>query len=67
MSFYQQVRGTQLLKTASLKRSVADSIAKMPRMVPTGPLQQLPDPLADKYPVSLISQQALEADPDIML
>lgn len=64
---YQQVRGSQLLKTASLKRSVADSIAKMPRMVPTGPLSPIPDPLVDKYPVSLISKQALEVDPDILL
>ncbi|GCE24547.1 glycosyl transferase [Dictyobacter alpinus] len=66
MSIYQQVRAAQLLKTASLNRSVADSIAKMPKIVPPVPFPQIADPLLDKYPISRVSQQTLEAEPDIL-
>ena len=65
---YQQVRTAHLMKSASIKRSVVDTLAtRMPQVMSTAPLLPPVEPRATtNYPLSLLPQQSREIDPEML-
>ncbi|GHO84787.1 glycosyltransferase family 4 protein [Dictyobacter formicarum] len=64
---YQQIRTIHLMKSASIKRSVVDTLAtRMPQVMSAPPLLPPVEPRATtNYPLSLLPQQSREVDPEM--